>query len=117
MTDPEKRSLPPEIVKVIDSALAGVESKFPGVSKDPKVRDEVNRAVEAALASLERAVPEATDAKTRRSMSRRSVFVYARAGLTPALSELVASEVASSSATRKEMERLGRAACEEAPRE
>jgi len=66
-TDTSAPPLTPGIVAVIDTALTSLEDRFPGVSKDPHVRSDVDARVRAILASAEadtRRALEAVDSTT-----------------------------------------------------
>jgi len=127
MTQP----LPPGIAATIDTALAGLEGKFSGVSTDPQIRSDVDAAVGAVLTSLDRVVPEATQTGTRQSIEGLDPAALAgvaeiegqvaaatrqamEQGPVAAATKQAMEEGVLAAATRREMNRRGRSSLVEA---
>lgn len=89
-------ALPREVTAAIDSALSDLERTVPGASKDPHLRSKIERAVAAALSTMNRTV-QATHGETKRLLEG------------PEMGSAVAGVAeASATATRKAMQKLAR---------
>lgn len=104
MSNSAENLLTQEIVATIDAEILHLESEFPGISKDPKVREEVDKAVVAALASLDSIVSEQTEAETKRHLESY---------MPTTLADSISREDPSVAPTKKMIEEMGRAAIEE----
>jgi uncharacterized protein YicC (UPF0701 family) len=113
------RPLSPEIVAAIDAALSDLENTHPGASTDLDLRREVDAAVSAAVASLERLVPEVTETDTMRAMaalqpaedpsdaeSRRVMEAFGLAAMRRATERVIEALALEPAATRRATRRV-----------